>query len=243
MESRDYSARLLYIGCVPLQLNSAVIVTGTGFPPSVQDNAQLGRRFIHVHLPSRTPEYWESSCGFGDVGMTRENLPEVCDSILSEVIDEFFGGPSPRFSTFEEAAKALGFNLIEESMNEGNDSEEGPDPFSNKGRILRLFSILCEGLQGEEPPERLGARGRRAFRIGDDCEMASLWRELCDDPSTSRGKSRSEKTEELDLRRVLNLSPGDPVKLEVKTEGPLICLRFVSGSKTRPKVNQEITGS
>lgn len=242
MESRDYSGRLIYIGCVPMTLNSSIVVTGTGFPPSIRENVQYGRRFIHVALSSRVPQVWEKSCGFGDVGMTREALPEVCDAILSEIIDEFFPGPSPTFSTFEEAANSLGFSSVEESLSDGSSDDE-MDPFTNKGRVYRLFKILGEGSQGEEPPDRLSAKGRRAFRIGDDEEIAALWRELCDDPWTSKGRARAEKVEELDLRKVLGLGDGPPVALEVKTEGQLICLRFTSGSRTRPAVNQEIPRS
>lgn len=249
MEDRAYSARLIYIGPVQLRLDSVVIVTGTGFPPAILEDLQIARRFIHIHLTQRTPGPWEETCGFSDVANTRRYLPDICDAIVSDIIDRYFVLPDPGRASFERAAMSLGFRSLEATINAGIrdvESLDGVDPFSALGLVRRFFELLCSAADCGEPPARLAAKGRRKFGVFDETEIARTWRELADDVADPAGRHRSERIDELDLCAALGLGPQLPelpIRLEVKGDHQTICARFIAGPLGRaPRlVNEEIS--
>jgi hypothetical protein len=247
MESREYSARLLYVGPVQVRLDSVVIVTGTGFPPGVMDDVQVARRFVHVGLTERTPAKWENTCGFSDVGNARRFLPEVCDAIVSDVIDRFFILPEPGRVSFEESARALGFDSVEDTMNRAAREAEGPDgidPYSPRARIRQLFELVCSGVGSDDPPARYAAKGRRCFGLMDESDIAACWRELADDVNEPGGRHRSERIDELDLVQALGFGrqrDGVAVRVEIRGDGRRVAVRFIGANNKGIRiVNEEM---
>ena len=245
MESRHHQARLLYIGPVAAHNFSAVVITGTQPPPGMVRDLQLARRFVHVELMRATPEPWERSCGFADVANTRAHLPDVCDAILSDVVDRWFTAADASGFRFEDVAAKLGWPTLQESQAERHrvelpDGSDFLDPFGTPGQLLRLFELVCSGEGCHPPPARFRAEGRRRFGFFDDSEVAQLWRELADGVDDTQARLSSERVAETDLAALLGVD--EPVRLEVKGDYRTVCLRFHTGRPSAPeKINRTIT--
>jgi hypothetical protein len=239
LESRDYTARLLYIGPVATRFLSAVVLTGTQLPEGMDVDRQLARRFIRVALHESTPEKWEESCGFHDVAFVRDHLPEACDAVVSDIVDRFFVGDE-RPGSFDAAAEVLGFRLLADELEE---RDESGDLYSSVGRVRRLFELVTTGEGVTDPPARYKARGRVTFPLFGETEVALVWRELCDGMDDTSTRLRSERLSELDLRRVLGVTthPGHPVWCEIKGDYQTVCIRFGVGPTRFPlAVNGEL---
>lgn len=219
METRQWEARLLYIGSQSVTVRSAVVITGVQLPRGF-DDLQLARRFVHAILPAEVGR-WERTCGFGDVLRTRAHLPEVCDAVLSHVVDEWFALGDPDAVTFEMAAERLGWGTVADTI--GAD-----DAFSPAAQVRALFALWREGAGLAPPPKRWQAEGRGRFGFFDGSPIADLWRELCDGTEGVERRS-SEAVAALDLRKVLGVPESLPgrIWLEAKGDKASVCLRFM----------------
>jgi energy-coupling factor transporter ATP-binding protein EcfA2 len=223
METRQWEARLLYIGSQSVTVRSAVVITGVQLPRGF-DDLQLARRFVHVQLPEEVAR-WERTCGFGDVLRTRRHLPEVCDAVLSHVVDEWFALGDPDAVTFEMACESLGWGSVADTI--GAD-----DAFSPAAQVQALYALWREGEGFTPPPKRWQAAGRARFGFFDASPAADLWRELCDSPE-GPGRRTSERVAALDLRKVLDVPRSLPgrVWLESRGDKASVCLRFMRGAQ------------
>lgn len=237
LESREYTARLMYIGPVRTRMQSAVVITGTQVPDGMEQDRQLARRFVCVRLHETVPS-WDASCGFGDATLIRAHLADACDAIWSEVVDDFFSHAPA--GTFEHAAARLGFSTLAEEFD-----ADGADSFSAIARVRELFDAVCAGEASSELPSRWKAKGRRKWGFFDEAPAPQLWRELCDGFEDGVARFRSERVSELDLRAVLGVTgwPGERVWLEARGDHRVLCLRFGVGPQRAPlATNAEMLG-
>jgi hypothetical protein len=231
---REYTYRRLYVGPVTASLNSVLVVTNNVFPQDVRQNAQLGRRLVSVELHRRAPAAWENTCGTGDVRFWRtvQQNADVCDAIMSHVIDEHFS-EGQCDDGWLGSVRRCGFDLLEATRS-------GSAGVSIDDSVRELFEAICDD-DAPTAPNRWRGRGWRVLKLDGTGDIERCWRNLCDDASTMDGFAASMRIAELDLAALLGAS--DPVRLELSRHGRALGMRFVCGT-TRGRglgdINSEI---
>lgn len=217
----------IWTGPVRLGDLPVFVWTDTKVPLELKQDAQLARRLIHVHLPTQVD--WRESLGKSGVDqLNRIRIhslahAEACNSIVSEVIDEFFAAPT----TFQKAAASLGFFCMSESQ-EAADSVE----------VLReLFKATCSApeLSGSDAM-RWSGRGWKLINRSMETPLQQLWEQVCDESWKD-----SRRCSEVDWAKVIGAK--ETVRFETKSHGSSrLVLRFRAddGSRQGYKVNQEL---
>lgn len=221
----DSVSHYMYVGPVRMGRLPVFVWTDTDVPMELRQDAQLARRIVHVHLPSKVE--WETSLRDSGVGHPRrfrvscEARAKAADSLLSLVVERFVPG------TFEEVARALGFGRMRDSA----EAEEGVDA------LRALFDAVCAA-----PPaagadaSRWKGRGWKVLERDVASPLRDAWLAVADED----GWERSRRAAEEDWRRVLDLR--EPAKLETRAHGHRLALRFrgTGGSRVDYRVNEEL---
>lgn len=212
--TRDSVSHVLYVGPVAIGALPVCVWCDTTVPREVQEHSQLARRLCHVYFPDHMS--WEHSLRDSGVFRPEElrirasaSLLAACDSVVSDVVDEFFGESEP---VFADIANALGYRMLCQS-----DTME-----EKRALISRLFALVCSApaLTGRDK-DRWVDNGWKLVDLVRDNELAEIWRALADKDQTS-----SRAIDEMDLRAVLNLKTQ--ARLDVRSHGVKLVVRFIS---------------
>lgn len=197
--ARDYTYRELYIGPLKVRVDSVVIAANVAYGPEVMEHVQIGRRFVYVPLRRKVPadKDWTRTCGTGDISLWRTD-PEnarMADSLLSEIIDDFFGltvpGETP--TLFEDDARTLGFDTVANCAKASSDASE----FSILTDVKTFFVEVCKlaDCKGQ----------RKCIDLSSESTVANLWRTLGDKDHAGKFTGKSNAIDELDLTDVLEI--------------------------------------
>lgn len=197
--NRDYTYRELYIGPLKVRVDSVVIAANVAYGPEVMEHAQIGRRFVYVPLRRKVPadKDWTRTCGTGDISLWRTDPDNarMADSLLSEIIDDFFGltVPGEEPTLFEDDARTLGFDTVANAAKEGSDSDE----FSIVSDVKAFFVAVCklDDVKGQ----------RKCIDLASESTVANLWRTLGDKDHKNAFTGKSNAIDELDLAEILEI--------------------------------------
>ena len=201
--------------------------TDTKVPTSLKQDAQLGRRLVHVHLPDTVD--WRDTLWRSGVDKlerfrlhSRENA-DAADAIVSEVIDEFFQQPT----TFEDSARQLGYLTMAES----SEAHEGRDV------LVAFFVTLCSSPDADGvDAKRWQGRGWKVINRNVETELSKAWDQVCDEDWRE-----SRQCSSVDWRKLVNAK--HPIKFESRSHGTSkIAVRFREANDKRQGyfVNQEL---
>jgi hypothetical protein len=219
------TSHVLYTGPVALSRLPALVCTDIRVADSVFADKQLSRRFVHVNLRGELD--WTKS--FLKVGLHRPHLfrllgdeqAAACNTILSEVIDEFFTSPM----LWVDAAKACGFPLLADS-----EAFESAD-----AELLRLFDLVCEAppLDGSHA-QRMAGPGWVVIQQESTSPLAETWGGLC----VPGRWTDSRRCKEVDWQKLLRAPREVECDISRYKDGA-VYVRFRSGGKKNPdKVNR-----
>lgn len=219
--------RLLYTGPVRMGYPSLVVVTDTAFPPEVVQDEQIGRRFTHVQLHRKVD--WQRSVrsGIANWRTFSRDHAEAANSIVSDVIDRFFAGPTPL--CFEDIGRQLGFPLLLEN-------DVGLDRFAE---LRALFAACCDPRAVQAPTSSWSGRGWKHIRREANDALSAAWRAVCDEFVENFTTSR--RVEGADWGLVLGVSAT--VEVDVSPRGKSsLAIRFRVGDarSQEMRVNEEI---
>ncbi len=219
--SPDSVSHYMYTGPVRMGRLPAIVLTDTSLGTRVKQDAQLARRITHVRIGGSID--WEQSLKDSGIGHPKdfrrfsEQHAEACNSIVSEVIDEFFQTPS----TFDEVARRLGYNRLSHSA----------EALESRAALIHFFRMTCKA-QETNGDTRLKGSGWRLIRRDLETELRLAWLDVYDGEE-SFGTSR--RCDEQDWARLIGASTE--VTFESRLIAPdRIYVRFRSGDK----VNGEI---
>lgn len=214
----DSVSHYIYTGPVRMGRLPVLIWTDTDLPITIQHDAQLARRIIHVQLTRQVE--WEESLKAYNVRhpsyfrISSEINAQASNMILSEVIDEFFSTSIH----FEDIAEALGFQRLSKSA----------EALERNKELVKFFSVVCR-TSDEKYKEQ---KGWKLIRQDLATELRSLWQGLCDQNFTT-----SRRCSEVDWAKLLGMK--EPIIFEVRPDGPQrIVVRFKNLSTD--KFNQEL---
>lgn len=177
----DSRSHVLYVGSVPFGRLPAFVLTDIDTPGDVLSDVQIARRFVTYSLQRKNA--WEDT--FTQRGIRAHEFRLIshthaltCDSILSDVIDEFFTTPM--------SLKTIAQSLGGERMGE---SSEVADIRLDTLRIL--YKLICEAppVSGSDAVRYRPEYGWKVITKGDQTELARVWQELLIDPE-NWGESR-----------------------------------------------------
>lgn len=223
----DSVSHYMYVGPVRMGRLPVFVWTDTALPDSVQRDAQLARRIVHVKLSKSVD--WEASMRDSGVGhpkrfrVSSERRARAADALLSRVIDRFLRPPM----AFGDAATVLGF----ERMSEGDEAESFRDALAN------LFECVCSApdVAGADAMRWKG-RGWKLVNRDVDAPLQQAWLAVADEDSFGESHAASE----VDWQRVAGLR--EPARLETRQHGNRVVLRFKSVDSNRSvyRVNGEL---
>lgn len=208
----NVSVHKMYVGPVRLGTLPVLIWTESDLENAVAEDRQIARRTVHVDLVGTVD--WVKSLAaagvdtFGQIRRHSESLAHAANVILSHVIDSHFRD-SPR--SFFDLAKRIGFDALEARQLE------------SLAPLRDLFAAVCTSPElspTSADGKRWGVAGWRACRVDDQTQLANAWREVADESGVKSRRAASE-----DWRRLLGASV--PVKLEVRSHGRNVAIRFV----------------
>lgn len=215
--TEDSRSHELYVGSVPFGRLPVFVLTDINFPAEIETDIQLSRRFTFYRLPSRN--YWEQSFIQLNIRPHEFRLisPDHClaaDTILSDVIDEFFQQPT----SLSEISKRLTIPTLEQY------SEELQDTTQN---MLRFYRLVCDApeLIGSDLIKKPGRGWKRIDRITRS-DLSECWNDLCDGTSSEEwGKSRL--LESQDWSKLLKVDR--PIMIDIKADrSSIVFVRFRS---------------
>jgi hypothetical protein len=219
----------LYVGHVSLGELPVCVWADTAIPPKLEGHAQIGRRIYHV--PFYGEQDWEktlANAGIREPKLLRvngsEDIIHAANSILSEVIDEYFplGSDATDFAT---VAESLGYRKLRDS-----------DIARERNEIIaQFFRAICNAtpISGIELA-RWGNAGWKRIETGrEDCELTQLWQHLSDGD-----KPTSSIIEECSLQKLLHLRCA--ARFECRSHGRMLVVRFRSVGITPEVYNGDL---
>jgi energy-coupling factor transporter ATP-binding protein EcfA2 len=183
----DSRSHVMYIGSVSFGKLPVFVLTDIDTPNEVLEDIQIARRFVTYRLQRRN--YWEDSFTARGIRPHEFRListqhAKACDSILSDVTDEFFQTP---MSLKDIAQKLMNSRVeLEEEVNE-------PEPEDTQTCDLkRLYQLVCNApdISGSDAMRYRPAMGWKRVNKGDQTELAHLWQELVDPNCGNFSESR-----------------------------------------------------
>jgi hypothetical protein len=146
----------------------------------------------------------------------------AADVIISATVDRFFREPW----TFEDIAKALGFNSLATSV----EAEEGRE------ELQAFFRAVCASpsLTGSDAV-RWSGRGWKLIAREHETTLSELWRRLCDEAFVT-----SRRCSEQDWKKLMRLARE--CELEVRAHGQhKLAVRFIAYTTRKNYcVNEEL---
>lgn len=163
-------AKRLHAGEVSLGWLPVIAVTDTKWPEEVISDGQIGRRMFRVNLKPTTKKWYQVAGGMGlhDFADPRNvplgsDIPLACDTLLSCIIDEYFGGTIEPLAV---TAKKLGFEYMTESG-------------ARREREAAL-SHFYKAWYAYEPTVKCDNFGYKAFDVTDSSPLALAWDKIRD---------------------------------------------------------------
>lgn len=208
---REFTYRRLYVGPSRTRINSAIFVTNNAWGSDVLEHEQVGRRAVIVRLSRQAASDWQISSG-GLEGWRRRHT-DVCDSILSHVVDRWFARPGDELSmNFQEAAEEIGFSSLR--------NDTGLDGASTEEAIRGFFDAVCSEQEQEA--------GWVEIDWDISGKLLDFWRDLCDDPGDGAARHESMKIQERDLVRVLGVvvPRGESLRFYSRKRGNRTLVKF-----------------
>lgn len=234
-ESRSH---VLYVGSVPFGRLPVFVLTDIDFPPEVERDVQLARRFTFFNLPSANQ--WQDNLvakNFRPHEFRRLSYDHnaAADSIVSEVIDEFFRAPMPLYK-------------IAEALNCGTLAQASGEAERNTDALAEFFRLVCNGpvAVGTAATRYPAAQGWRVIDRACQTPLVEAWEEIADGRDPEQWcRSRSATSTDW-AAKILKLAPEiGPVVCELKAGkgGNCVYVRFRSAdnAKTPRWVNGKFT--
>lgn len=221
--TEDSRSHVLYLGSVPFGRLPVFVLTDVNVPPTVENDIQIGRRFIYHRLSSKIS--WEST--FVQRGIRAHEFrclshehSSAADAILSEVIDQFFQEPM----SLRDIASALGSQYLSAYSDDGN----------QKHSLMIAFYkevVNAVPLTGSDAARYSPNTGwKRIDKTGQNT-LNDLWCELCDGNTPERWQS-SRTCDSEDWASVLGLN--FPVICDLKAyQSSAVYVRFRSADDAR----------
>lgn len=167
----DSRSHKMYVGSVPFGRLPVFVITDINIPKEVEQDIQLSRRFTFYRLTKRNS--WEQTFAQKKIEPHEFRLishehNQAADTILSEVIDDFFSEPT----TLQEIVKSLEIQSLE-SLSEDIDN--------TKDLLRRFYVEVCNAppLMGSDAQRYPGIGWKKISRI-DINPLVELWNDLCD---------------------------------------------------------------
>jgi hypothetical protein len=217
----------IWTGPVKLGDLPVFVFTDTNIPIEIKQDAQLARRLTHVHIADAKTDWPETlkATEVNQIDRVRIHSPifaDACNSIVSDVIDEFFSFPQ----TFETISAALGFAPLSMS----SEAEE------SKASLKKFFEIVCLAPDISGPDSlRWSGPGWKLIVRGNDSELLSAWEQVCDPEWTDSRRCSGE-----DWARLLGKKT--PMRFECRANGvSKVAVRFRSMEEKMYTVNGDLT--
>lgn len=258
--TEDSRSHVLYVGSVPFGRLPVFVLTDINCPPEITQDYQLARRFTFFRLDSSidwTPSLVANNIRPHEFRLISYNHALAADTILSEVIDEFFQEPTP----LTEICKRLGIDTasamkmidpkpdkktIREVVNTTNTEveveEDNDDELSERvelrKQLVKLYHnvLLAPKLTGADAARYDPEKGwKKVDRLVKN-DILEVWESVCDGTQGNEwGVSRIVDAE--DWGKLLGLK--FPVVMDVSPYPPrqhrCLYVRFRSAdSKKRP---------
>lgn len=231
---KNSMTHVLYKGAEKLGRQFVLGLTEIVLPPDIRAETQLARRIRYVPLTRSHPEWRVNMAAAGlnefvNIRLGGPELVEACDAILSDCIDRFFVVPM----SFDAQAEKLGIQTLQ-------DSSEFEDPT----KMLRhFFKLVCAAPKISNPRlEKLYSGFKQISRSetdgGDSAdELFTVYSSFAD--GTGADWSTARKLQEKDWGMVLGVD--QPVKIQMRTNGSSVFIRFQVGPMEKPElVNEQI---
>jgi hypothetical protein len=223
----DSVSHYMYIGPMRMGRLPVFVWTDTEIPDVLKKDAQLARRMVHVKLSSKVD--WEEPLKRTGVGhpkrfrVSDERRARACDSLLSQIVDEFFRPPR----SFEEVAVALGFRRMIDSV----EAEEGRDS------LRTLFAAVCAAppLDGADAVRWKG-RGWKMLSREHETPLRDAWASVADEQDFHQSRRVAAE----DWQKLLDLKEAAQVELRVHGNKMAVRFRSVEGTRVDHRVNEEL---
>lgn len=194
--TEDSRSHVLFVGSVPFGRLPVFVLTDVAIPNEVESDIQIARRFTYYRLNSRN--YWEDTLSTKGIRPHEFRLlsPDhalAADTILSEIIDEFFQEAMP----FKQIADKLSAQSL----------ETWSDNVDNKHVYLKDFYkevLLAPPISGSDAKRYTAEKGwKRVDKINNN-KLNDLWSDLCDGNNAEQWQ-HSRAIESEDWSKLLNL--------------------------------------
>lgn len=170
--TEDSRSHVLFVGSRPFGRLPVFVLTDVNIPRDVETDIQIARRFTYIRLTQRC--YWEDV--FTKYGIRPHEYRLIsaehalsADTILSEVIDEFFREPM----SLKDIGEILGCTPIESTSDDRDRKKEV---------MKRFYQEVCmaPALSGSDAQRYSPSGGwKRVDRVAQN-PINELWNELCD---------------------------------------------------------------
>jgi hypothetical protein len=230
--TKNSSSHVLYVGPRSLGTLPVLVCTDTCVGKDVHDDLQISRRLVYVRQSSRVDWITSLSKTAQGQGIDRFRLfsPQAAvaaNVILSAIIDRHFLTEAKDWFTI---AREIGFTTLEEA-------DEFED---NTERLKQLYELVCKSAENttETEKKRLGGKGWIKIHRNDNTDLCVLWTELSDGNWTEGRQVKA-----ADWGRILGV-PGRAIRIDIRPHGDtVVFVRFIEGTRTKAKVNDEILQS
>lgn len=222
--TEDSRSHVMYVGSVPFGRLPVFVLTDINIPPEVERDIQLARRFTFYRLPQANN--WQDN-------LVRKNFRphefrllsyehnSAADSILSEVIDEFFQEPIP---LYEIAARLQSGTL---------------DTYSGEKEITfdqmkKLYQEVCCApmLTGAHAQKYAPHKGWKLIDRAVQSPLNELWDDLCDGREPQQWQ-RSRTLDSQDWKKVLGIDFNIICETRPHKSGNQVFIRFRSVDSSR----------
>lgn len=215
----------LFIGSVRFGLLPPFVLTDVTIPEEVTQDMQIARRFTFIELTSKCD--WEKNLVEARIQPHQLRLvsPEhaaACDSVLSEVIDQFF----TKRMTLAEIAKELGIVSLSQYTNIR----------SNKaGQFRQFYEAVCQAPPHTDKKNFISfppAMGWKRIDRLSDTYLKELWDEFCNGRENEKDWAQSRTLSAEDWGGILGLS--ERIAFEVVPRKQCVFVRFIAGPYNSP---------
>lgn len=171
--TEDSRSHVLYVGSVPFGRLPVFVLTDIKIPEQVEQDAQIARRFIFYRLP--TSNNWQDNIVAKGIRPHEFRLlsyehNSAADSILSEVIDEFFQEPIPLYQ------------IAERLQGGQSDSSAIVERDRTQERMRQLYDLVCNApaMTDKNPFGYTATQGWKLIDRSKSSELIDVWNDLCD---------------------------------------------------------------
>jgi hypothetical protein len=164
----EVSYHKLYTGLHSILVPAVITYTSQSIPALLRQDAQTGKRTVHVHMGAAKEVNWfETGGNIKRWRAANELNAKAADMFVSDIINRFFREPT----TWERIVAELGFKMLRDTVSSIDED------------FRRFFILAC---QLHWPKDRYtGELGWREFHAVSDGEVAGVFNELS---GADRGK-------------------------------------------------------